>query len=129
MVMEDALASMLFSTSSAIAFSGLLCDKAMMVIAFQSSPILSLPRARSRVLAAAVAMAVTCYLKFASASHRASCQIFVIVNGETRTATAGLGIPSDYNRAFRLGLFNVRGQSGLRSASGNSLSSEFPIKL
>jgi hypothetical protein len=36
---------MLFSTSSAIAFSGLLCDSAMMVIAFQSSPILSLPRA------------------------------------------------------------------------------------
>ena len=40
-----ALASMLFSTSSAIAFSGLLWDNAMMVIAFQSSPIFSRPRA------------------------------------------------------------------------------------
>jgi hypothetical protein len=39
-----ALASMLFSTSSAIAFRGLLCDSAIMVIAFQSSPILSRPR-------------------------------------------------------------------------------------
>jgi len=38
-----ARASMLFSTNSAIAFSGLLCDSAMMRIAFQSSPILSLP--------------------------------------------------------------------------------------
>src|SRR5262249_23746606 len=37
------------------------------VIAFQSSPILSLPRARSRVLAAAVPMAATCYLKIAQA--------------------------------------------------------------
>src|SRR5947209_4602243 len=45
MVTLHALASMLFSTSSAIALSGLLCDRAMMVIAFQSSPILSLPRA------------------------------------------------------------------------------------
>src|ERR1700693_6299813 len=34
---------MLFSTSSAIAFSGLLCDRAMIRIAFQSSPIRSLP--------------------------------------------------------------------------------------
>src|ERR1700730_9766898 len=34
---------MLFSTSSAIAFSGLLCDRAMILIAFQSSPIRSLP--------------------------------------------------------------------------------------
>jgi hypothetical protein len=33
----------LFSTSSAIAFSGLLCDRAMIRIAFQSSPIRSLP--------------------------------------------------------------------------------------
>jgi hypothetical protein len=40
-----ALASMLFSTSSAIAFKGLVCDSAMMVMAFQSSPIRSLPRA------------------------------------------------------------------------------------
>jgi len=35
---------MLFSTNSAIAFSGLLCDSAMIVIAFQSSPIFSRPR-------------------------------------------------------------------------------------
>ena len=34
---------MLFSTNSAIAFSGLLCDSAMIRIAFQSSPIRSLP--------------------------------------------------------------------------------------
>src|SRR6202048_4709720 len=34
---------MLFSTSSAIAFSGLLCDRAMILMAFQSSPIRSLP--------------------------------------------------------------------------------------
>src|SRR5262249_2299296 len=60
---------MLFSTSSAIALSGLLWDKAMMVIAFQSSPILSLPRERSRVLAAAVPMAATCYLKIAHARN------------------------------------------------------------
>jgi hypothetical protein len=68
MVTEDALASMLFSTSSAIAFSGLLCDSAMMVIAFQLSLILSLPRARSRVLAAAVTIAAKYYRKLASAS-------------------------------------------------------------
>src|SRR6476659_2646730 len=35
---------MLFSTNSAIAFKGLLCESAMIRIAFQSSPILSLPR-------------------------------------------------------------------------------------
>src|SRR6187431_2260564 len=34
---------MLFSTNSAIALSGLLCESAMMRMAFQSSPILSLP--------------------------------------------------------------------------------------
>src|SRR5271163_527098 len=34
---------MQFSTSSAIAFNGLLCDRAMIRIAFQSSPIRSLP--------------------------------------------------------------------------------------
>jgi hypothetical protein len=45
MVTARAFASMLFSTSSAIALSGLLWESAMMVIAFQSSPILSLPRA------------------------------------------------------------------------------------
>src|SRR5208283_2019578 len=38
-----ACASMLFSTNSAIAFRGLLCERAMMRIAFQSSPIRSLP--------------------------------------------------------------------------------------
>src|SRR5262245_54356739 len=38
---------MQFSTNSAIAFSGLLCDSAMMRIAFQSSPIRSLPPAMS----------------------------------------------------------------------------------
>jgi hypothetical protein len=35
MTIVFARASMLFSTSSATAFSGLLCDRAMMVIAFQ----------------------------------------------------------------------------------------------
>jgi hypothetical protein len=44
----DARSGIVFSTSSAIALSGLLCDRAMMVIAFQSSPILSLPRAWRR---------------------------------------------------------------------------------
>src|SRR5258708_32092164 len=43
--MRLACASMLFSTNSATALSGLLCESAMMRIAFQSSPILSLPRA------------------------------------------------------------------------------------
>jgi hypothetical protein len=43
-VIVFASASMLFSTNSAIAFKGLLCDSSMMRIAFQSSPILSLPR-------------------------------------------------------------------------------------
>jgi hypothetical protein len=43
-VMVAAFASILFSTNSAIAFKGLLCESAMMRIAFQSSPILSLPR-------------------------------------------------------------------------------------
>src|SRR5204862_6415685 len=50
-------ASMLFSTSSAVALSGLLYDSAMMVIAFQSSPILSLPRARGRVFKLAFVIA------------------------------------------------------------------------
>src|SRR5438309_2828407 len=35
---------MLFSTNSAIAFNGFPCESAMIRIAFQSSPILSLPR-------------------------------------------------------------------------------------
>ena len=43
MVMVFACASIEFSTNSAIAFKGLLCESAMMRIAFQSSPILSLP--------------------------------------------------------------------------------------
>src|SRR5215469_9896509 len=43
MVIVLAWASMPFSTNSAIAFNGLLCERAMMRIAFQSSPILSLP--------------------------------------------------------------------------------------
>src|SRR5215469_12375945 len=38
-----AWASMLFSTNSAMAFSGFVCESAMMRIAFQSSPIRSLP--------------------------------------------------------------------------------------
>lgn len=43
MVTDRARASMLFSTNSAIAFRGLPCDRAMMVMAFQSSPMRSLP--------------------------------------------------------------------------------------
>jgi hypothetical protein len=39
--MVRAWASMLFSTNSAMAFRGLLCESAMIRIAFQSSPILS----------------------------------------------------------------------------------------
>ena len=38
----------LFSTNSATAFSGLLCDSAMIVIAFQSSPMRSRPPAAGR---------------------------------------------------------------------------------
>ena len=43
MAMVLAWASMLFSTNSAMAFSGLLCESAMIRIAFQSSPIRNLP--------------------------------------------------------------------------------------
>src|SRR5271165_324854 len=43
MAMVLACASMLFSTNSAMALSGLLCDRAMIRIAFQSSPIRNLP--------------------------------------------------------------------------------------
>src|ERR1700722_11156010 len=43
MVMVLARASMLFSTNSAMAFSGLLCESAMIRMAFQSSPIRNLP--------------------------------------------------------------------------------------
>ncbi len=48
--MVAAFASTLFSTNSAIAFKGLLCESAMMRIAFQSSPILSLPRSAALLL-------------------------------------------------------------------------------
>ena len=44
--MTVARASILFSTNSAIAFKGLFCERAMMVMTFQLSPILSLPPAR-----------------------------------------------------------------------------------
>jgi hypothetical protein len=43
MVMFLALASMLFSTNSAIALRGLVCERAIMVMAFQLSPIRSWP--------------------------------------------------------------------------------------
>src|SRR5215467_12000962 len=43
MVMFRAEASMLFSTNSATAFNGFCCESAMIVIAFQSSPMRSLP--------------------------------------------------------------------------------------
>ena len=44
-------ASMLFSTNSAMALSGLLCESAIIRIAFQSSPIRNLPLADSLDLA------------------------------------------------------------------------------
>src|SRR5450755_2618791 len=50
-----AFASMLFSTNSAMALSGLLCDRAMIRMAFQSSPILSLPASLGRSLRAVLA--------------------------------------------------------------------------
>ena len=43
MVILLAFASMEFSTNSAIALRGLLCESAMIRMAFQSSPILSFP--------------------------------------------------------------------------------------
>jgi hypothetical protein len=43
MMILRAEASMLFSTNSATAFKGFCCESAMIVIAFQSSPILSRP--------------------------------------------------------------------------------------
>src|SRR5450755_486314 len=55
MTIAAACASMLFSTNSAMALSGLLCDRAMIRIAFQSSPILSLPAALGRSLRAVLA--------------------------------------------------------------------------
>src|ERR1700682_3637057 len=51
MAMVLACASMQFSTNSAIALSGLLCERAMIRIAFQSSPIRSLPPSDSSGLA------------------------------------------------------------------------------
>ena len=49
-----ACASMLFSTNSAMALSGLACESAMIRMAFQSSPILNLPLSDSLDLAALV---------------------------------------------------------------------------
>src|SRR6516165_6709986 len=54
MVTVLACASMLFSTNSAMALRGLACDSAMIRMAFQSSPILSLPLSDSFDLAALV---------------------------------------------------------------------------
>src|SRR5258705_1348792 len=47
MAMVFACASMEFSTNSAMALSGLLCERAMIRIAFQSSPIRNLPLSES----------------------------------------------------------------------------------
>src|SRR5437763_14926520 len=49
-----ACASMLFSTNSAMASSGLLCENAMIRIAFQSSPIRNLPLSDSFDFAALI---------------------------------------------------------------------------
>src|SRR5437660_12608849 len=54
-----ACASILFSTNSAMALSGLLCDRAMIRIAFQSSPIRNLPLSDSFDLVALVFATVT----------------------------------------------------------------------
>src|SRR5439155_10642617 len=54
MAMVLACASMLFSTNSAIALSGLLCENAMIRIAFQSSPIRNLPLSDSFDFAALI---------------------------------------------------------------------------
>src|SRR5438874_10872071 len=54
MAMVLACASMLFLTNSAMALSGLLCDSAIMRMAFQSSPIRNLPLSDSFDLAALV---------------------------------------------------------------------------
>src|SRR5229473_6973944 len=67
MVMVLARASMLFSTNSAMALSGLLCESAMMRIAFQSSPIRNLPFSDSCDLAALVFAIVTIELHGSSA--------------------------------------------------------------
>src|SRR5713101_3486045 len=59
MAMVLACASMLFSTNSAMALSGLLCESAMIRIAFQSSPIRNLPLSDFFDLAALVFATVT----------------------------------------------------------------------
>src|SRR6202521_5832016 len=59
MAMVLACASMQFSTNSAIALSGLLCERAMIRIAFQSSPIRSLPLSDSSGLAVLLFAIVT----------------------------------------------------------------------
>jgi hypothetical protein len=59
MAMVLAWASMLFSTNSAMAFSGLLCESAMIRIAFQSSPIRNLPLSDSFDLAVPIVAMVT----------------------------------------------------------------------
>src|ERR1700687_1320364 len=59
MAMVLACASMQFSTNSAMALSGLLCDRAMIRIAFQSSPIRNLPLSDSFDLVALVFATVT----------------------------------------------------------------------
>src|SRR6266436_8697576 len=59
MAMVLACASMLFSTNSAMALSGLLCESAMIRIAFQSSPIRNLPLSDLFDLAALVFATVT----------------------------------------------------------------------
>ena len=74
MVMVVACASMLFSTNSAIALSGLLCDSAMIRIAFQSSPILSLPRSLPLV-------AIRVHSATATAGNRQALQPEYIIEG------------------------------------------------
>ena len=68
---------MLFSTNSATALSGLLCDRAMMRIAFQSSPILSLPRSLF------LAFMVTCMSRGANGSRPKSISEMVLFVSRT----------------------------------------------
>src|SRR5882762_1161135 len=77
MEMVLACASMLFSTSSAMALSGLLCESAMIRIAFQSSPIRNLPLSDSFDLAALIFATVT-------RIRRVDC----------KRGTSGLSLPS-----------------------------------
>src|SRR5260370_30692004 len=67
MVMVLARALMLFAPNSAMAFSGLLCESAMIRIAFQSSLIRNLPFSDSCDLAALVFAIVTIELHGSSA--------------------------------------------------------------